>query len=77
MIILVSGHSTYRSMCLYVRGMTWVQTGPCIHLLHEDSLGIAARRHNAALRTAILVDTRADDDTVNGVAVGKGLVQEL
>lgn len=64
-------------MCLYVRGMARVQTGLCIHLLHENPLGLTTRRHDAALSTAILVDTRTDDDAVNGIAVSKGLVQEL
>lgn len=64
-------------MCLYVWGMTRVQTGPCIHLLHEDPLGLTTRRHDTALRTAILIDTRTDNDTVNGIAVCEGLVQKF
>lgn len=64
-------------MCLYVRGMARVKTGLCIYLLHENPLGLTARRHDAALRTAILVDARTDDDAVDGIAVSKGFVQEL
>lgn len=57
--------------------MARVKTGFCIYLLHENPLGLAARRHDAALRTTILIDTRTDDNAMNGIAVGKSLVEEL